>query len=386
MRTVRTTAAGTFVAPGPDEFKYSPCGSPLLLTAVGTARRPRHAEARPARVPFTLNLVARDNTRADRAAVERLGCVSVGSCLGASLLPVHAVGNPWWGRPRSSNGRRKLVERPRRTRAPSPRSVPEQPRERFQAREVVARRELVDVRQRRAHAARERLVGRIALQRVQPDDAVGEPRRGGRPARRAAPGSPVSRPSERSRRPRRGRGRGGRGRRGTPSATRRSACRRRGRARPRPRGASASSARRRRQRPRQAGQPRAEAERLPAAVRADGGVGEEDEGARPVAHRARDVEQQHDAALADAARAPGALDRLAAGAQRAAQRPPQVGRPAPRRCEAAGTAERASRSGGGPSARPAPPAPRACTRRSSSRAAARPRSRARARPAARARR
>jgi hypothetical protein len=35
MRTVRTTAAGTFVAPAPDEFKYSPCGSPLLLTAVG---------------------------------------------------------------------------------------------------------------------------------------------------------------------------------------------------------------------------------------------------------------------------------------------------------------------------------------------------------------
>ena len=34
-RTVRTTAAGTFVAQAPDEFTYSPCGSPLLLTAVG---------------------------------------------------------------------------------------------------------------------------------------------------------------------------------------------------------------------------------------------------------------------------------------------------------------------------------------------------------------
>jgi hypothetical protein len=34
-RTVRTTAAGTFVAPAPAGFAYSPCGSPLVVTAVG---------------------------------------------------------------------------------------------------------------------------------------------------------------------------------------------------------------------------------------------------------------------------------------------------------------------------------------------------------------
>ena len=35
MRTVRTTAAGTFVAPAPAVFTYSPCGAPLLVIAVG---------------------------------------------------------------------------------------------------------------------------------------------------------------------------------------------------------------------------------------------------------------------------------------------------------------------------------------------------------------
>jgi hypothetical protein len=35
IRTVRTTEAGTFVAPAPEDFTYSPCGSPLLVTALG---------------------------------------------------------------------------------------------------------------------------------------------------------------------------------------------------------------------------------------------------------------------------------------------------------------------------------------------------------------
>jgi hypothetical protein len=34
-RTVRTTRSGNFVAPAPAGFAYSPCGSPLVVTAVG---------------------------------------------------------------------------------------------------------------------------------------------------------------------------------------------------------------------------------------------------------------------------------------------------------------------------------------------------------------
>ena len=34
-RTVRATAAGTFVAPAPPGFAYSPCGAPLVVAAVG---------------------------------------------------------------------------------------------------------------------------------------------------------------------------------------------------------------------------------------------------------------------------------------------------------------------------------------------------------------
>ena len=45
----------------------------------------------------------------------------------------------------------------------------------LEAREVVPGREDVDERQRRVHPARKRLVGWIALQRVEPDHAVGEP-------------------------------------------------------------------------------------------------------------------------------------------------------------------------------------------------------------------
>jgi hypothetical protein len=34
-RNVRTTSRGTFVAPAPADFAYSPCGAPLLVSAVG---------------------------------------------------------------------------------------------------------------------------------------------------------------------------------------------------------------------------------------------------------------------------------------------------------------------------------------------------------------
>ena len=34
-RTVRTTASGTFVATAPAAFAYSPCGAPLVVSAVG---------------------------------------------------------------------------------------------------------------------------------------------------------------------------------------------------------------------------------------------------------------------------------------------------------------------------------------------------------------
>ena len=35
-RAVRTTGSGTFVAPAPEGFAYSPCGSPLVVVAVGS--------------------------------------------------------------------------------------------------------------------------------------------------------------------------------------------------------------------------------------------------------------------------------------------------------------------------------------------------------------
>jgi hypothetical protein len=85
------------------------------------------------------------------------------------------------------------------------------------------------------------------------------------------------------------------------------------------------------ERSRQARQPRAEAEDLDAAVPARQGVREQDEHARVVAHRARDVEQEDDPPRTGPAAAPGAVNRLAAGAERAAQRPAQVGRAATRR-------------------------------------------------------
>src|SRR5919204_2299917 len=49
----------------------------------------------------------------------------------------------------------------------------------LQTRQVVAAREDVDVRERRAHSPRERLVRGIFHQGVQPDDAVREPRQPG---------------------------------------------------------------------------------------------------------------------------------------------------------------------------------------------------------------
>ena len=106
---------------------------------------------------------------------------------------------------------------------------------RLEAREVVPGQEPVDVRKRRAHPARERLVLGMALQRVHPDDRVGLPRQ----ARHLAPeqsarvlalpavGDDHDDGAARS-------ARGGPTRRCTPSATRRSASRRTSRRRASP--------------------------------------------------------------------------------------------------------------------------------------------------------
>ena len=159
----------------------------------------------------------------------------------------------------------------------------------------------------------ERLVGGVALERVQPDDAVREPReprrllgeqrrvaeletvRGDhddRPAGQAAVAVLVEERLQRL---------------ADPGAAAR------GRGRPRRRGASASSGRAACRARASAGSGACRSRTPPSAVRAHGGVGEEDERARIVAHRAGHVEQQHEPPrLAHAALAPGELDRLAA--------------------------------------------------------------------------
>src|SRR5919109_5365016 len=55
----------------------------------------------------------------------------------------------------------------------------EGPAQLFEAREAVPAREVVDVRESSFHPAGERLVLRILLQRVEPDDAAREPREPG---------------------------------------------------------------------------------------------------------------------------------------------------------------------------------------------------------------
>jgi hypothetical protein len=80
-----------------------------------------------------------------------------------------------------------------------------------------------------------------------------------------------------------------------------------------------------RQRTRHPRQARAEAESLPPRVCTQRRVREHDEGARVVRHRARDVEEQDEAAPAAAALAPGTLQRLAARAKGSAQRTAEVG-------------------------------------------------------------
>ena len=64
--------------------------------------------------------------------------------------------------------------------------------DRLEAREVVPAREDVDVRERGLHAAGERLVGRVLLERVEPE----------RPGARGARAGPSARPAARGRRPR----------------------------------------------------------------------------------------------------------------------------------------------------------------------------------------
>lgn len=72
------------------------------------------------------------------------------------------------GEPLVLGGVRRLAAPPR-----PPLEVRERGPELLEAREAVSAREEVDVGESRLHAARERLVGGILLQRVEPDDAVG---------------------------------------------------------------------------------------------------------------------------------------------------------------------------------------------------------------------
>src|SRR6266516_2132441 len=199
----------------------------------------------------------------------------------------------------------------------------------LEAREVVAADEHVDVRKRRLHAADERLVGRVLLQRVEPDDAVRKAAKAGHLARQqlgisdleavraddddGAAGEPglavvVEEALERVADPRAALPVGDRFGRAPHRLVR-------------------VGARERSRHVRQAG---AEAERLPAAVGPERGMGEEHERARVVGHRARDVEQEQEAALPAEPRPPAALDRLAARAEGPAQGAPHVGRAAAR--------------------------------------------------------
>ena len=85
--------------------------------------------------------------------------------------PQRARGRPEepWRVPLVLGGVRRLAAPPR-----PPLEVRERGPKLLEAREAVSAREEVDVGESRLHAACERLVGGILLQRVEPDDAVGE--------------------------------------------------------------------------------------------------------------------------------------------------------------------------------------------------------------------
>ena len=137
------------------------------------------------------------------------------------------------------------------------------------------------------------------------------------------------------------------------------------------------------QRAREARQPRGERERLDRGPAARRGGEQLQVGARVGLHRARDVAQQHEPAALHAAPAVREADRLAAAAQAAAQRPPQVdlaargGRARSGACAAAAAPARAAPSAGRAArARPARArrsgASRAAPRRRPRRAGSRP--------------
>ena len=86
---------------------------------------------------------------------------------------------------------------------------------------------------------------------------------------------------------------------------------------------------------RDAREPRAETERLPVRVGPNRRMREQQQRPRVVGHRARDVEQENEPPRLSPPSPPGALDRLAARAERAAKRSPQVGSPGTRTLAAA---------------------------------------------------
>jgi hypothetical protein len=105
--------------------------------------------------------VRRRRDRRQRGERDVLGSATAAARARAADAPAadeHAGGDV---RPRGRDLRRRLTG--------------ELERDLLEAGEVVAAREHVHIRQRRLHAAGQRLVRRVALQRVQPDDAVGEP-------------------------------------------------------------------------------------------------------------------------------------------------------------------------------------------------------------------
>jgi len=197
------------------------------------------------------------------------------------------------------------------------------------------------VRQRGRHPAGERLVARVGLERVEPHEVdatcgTTEPSRA-----RAGRGSPRSQPSESTATI-------------APRPTRRpcsrlssasaspirvppdQVARRRGRAGQRGLGVAAAKL------AGDARQLRAEREGLHAAARDDRGVHVVQEHPRVGRHRARDVDDQDERALALAGRVPAAVHRLAAVAQRGAHGAAVVGAPAgpAARAQAAAAARR----------------------------------------------
>ena len=197
---------------------------------------------------------------------------------------------------------------------------------------------------RRPHAAGERLVVRMSLQRVDPDDRERLAREPRHLATRRARDRRARTRRRGSRRPRRGSARDGPTRRCRPSATRRSACRPTSRRRASAAAASAASGSRDAELARQPREPRAERERLDAAPGAARRVQVEQQRPGVRLHRAGDVEQQDELArrlrrgCGRRARPDRRRSRATRARARARRAPTRGGRGAGDACAAAGRA------------------------------------------------